>query len=153
MTIDTHRKSNAFAVAQTSLIVVFAAVCLFAPGMRLFDALTIAGSAIGVAGLLLMAPAFVSLRKVVQIAPEPKAEGHLVTSGVYRLLRHPMYSGIVLVVAGLFLREPGVFVAISGAVLIAFLITKSRFEEKLLAARYADYAEYRKRTWGVIPGL
>ncbi|HEY6843988.1 MAG TPA: isoprenylcysteine carboxylmethyltransferase family protein [Thermoanaerobaculia bacterium] len=144
--METHRKSNLYAAAQTILIIVFAAVFFFAPGPRLFAPL-IAGYVISLAGLLIIAAGFASLRGVVQIQPEPRADGHLVTSGVYRWLRHPMYTGIVLVIAGLFLRVPAVFVAIAGVVIIVFLFVKSRFEEQLLSARYVDYAAYRKRAW------
>ena len=127
------------------LIIVFAALFFFAPGPLLF-APQIAGFAVCILGLLIIIAAFVSLRDVIQIAPEPRADGHLVTGGIYRWLRHPIYDGILLVIVGLFLREPRVFVAIAGAVVITFLFVKSRFEEKLLAARYPDYADYRKRT-------
>jgi protein-S-isoprenylcysteine O-methyltransferase Ste14 len=87
--VDNHRKSNLYAAAQTILIVVFAAVFFFAPGPALF-APAVAGYAVSVVGLAIIAAAFISLRNVIQVAPEPRADGHLVTSGIYRWLRHPM---------------------------------------------------------------
>ena len=151
--MDTHRKSNLCALAQFVLLAAFAIVYFAAPGPLLFASQAIAGSVLAVAGLILMAAAFVSLREVIQVQPEPKADGHLVTSGLYARLRHPIYSGIVLLLAGLFVRQPGSFVAILGAIIITFLIVKSRFEERLLTQRYPDYAAYRRRSWGVLPGL
>ena len=155
MSDDTHRKSNLYAFVQSALIVIFAGVFFFVPGRRLFafPGAVIVGNVLSVAGLILMAAAFVPLRKVIQVSPEPRAEGHLVTSGIYARLRHPIYTGIVLLIIGLFLREPGLFVAVSGFMVIAFLLIKSRFEERLLAERYAEYAQYRTRTWGVLPGM
>jgi protein-S-isoprenylcysteine O-methyltransferase Ste14 len=50
--------------------------------------------------------AFVSLRRVIQVAPEPKAGGHLVTSGVDRWLRHPIRTANVLIVVALLVRKP-----------------------------------------------
>jgi protein-S-isoprenylcysteine O-methyltransferase Ste14 len=100
-----------------------------------------------------MAFAFVPLREVIQIAPEPKAGAHLVTTGIYRWPRHPIYTAIVLIVIGLVLRKPGLWLAIAAAVVIAFLFVKTRFEERLLATHYPQYPEYRKRSWGLIPGL
>jgi protein-S-isoprenylcysteine O-methyltransferase Ste14 len=128
------------------LLIVFAAVFFFAPGPMLFAPL-IGGYVVSIVGLLIIAAAFIPLRDVIQIAPEPRADGHLVTNGIYRWLRHPMYSGIVVVLLGLFLRRPGMFVAIAGGIVIVFLFVKSRFEERLLAARYPEYREYRKRVW------
>ncbi len=42
---------------------------------------------------------------VIQIAPEPRADGQLVTRGVYSRLRHPIYTAIVILVIGLFLGK------------------------------------------------
>lgn len=97
--------------------------------------------------------AFLSLRQVIQINPEPKAGGHLVTSGIYRILRHPIYTAIVMVLLGLWLREPTLVLAIVTAAVIVFLLVKTRYEERLLTARYPDYSQYRHRTLGVILGL
>ena len=151
--MDTHRKSTLYAVAQFVLLAVFAAVFFLQPGRFLLSPMKIAGVVVAFTGLALMAVAFVHLRDVIQVAPEPRADGHLVTSGVYAHLRHPIYTGIVFLVIGLFLGQPAVNVAIAGVVLLVFLIVKSRFEERLLGERYPEYAEYRKRTWGVVPGL
>jgi protein-S-isoprenylcysteine O-methyltransferase Ste14 len=68
-------------------------------------------------------------------------------------MRHPMYTGIVLVVFGLWLREPRVAVAIAAVALVTLLLGKARFEEQLLRERYPDYDAYRARTWGVLPGI
>lgn len=151
--MSPHQKSNLFAAGQFVLIAIFATVFFLEPGPAVFVSMTIPGTVIAVAGLVLMAAAFVSLREVIQVAPEPKAGGHLVTTGLYRRLRHPIYSGIVLLVIGLFLREPALYVAFLGVVLIAFLVVKSKFEERLLRERYPEYAESMRRSWGVIPGL
>jgi len=151
--MDTHQRSNLYAAVQFVLIAIFAVVFFFEPGPAMFISLAIAGDTLCIAGLVLMAAAVVSLREVIQVPPEPKAGGHLVTSGVYRRLRHPIYTGIVLLVVGLFLREPAMYVAFTGAVIVAFLIVKSRFEERLLRERYPDYDAYTKRSWGVLPGL
>ena len=107
----------------------------------------LAGTAVAVFGLVIIATSIVSLREVIQIAPEPREGGRLITSGIYDWLRHPIYSGMVLVMIGLFLRQPNVFVGIAGAVVIAFLVVKSRFEEALLLQKYSEYAAYRERTF------
>lgn len=135
------------------LIVVFALVFFFAPGPAMFASMSMAGTIICVAGVMLMVAGIVSLRQVLRVPPEPKAGGHLVTSGVYRRLRHPMYTGVVALVVGLVLLQPAVYVAIGLVVVVVFLVVKSRFEEQLLRERYSDYAEYMTHTSGVLPGL
>ncbi len=153
MVQDTHRTSRNYAAVQTLLLIAFAGAFFLGRGPRLFTATTLGavGAVMCACGLLLMLLAFVSIRGSIQIAPEPKVGGQLVTSGVYGRLRHPIYTAIVILVIGLFLREPTIPVAITTPVVIAFLIVKSRFEETLLLARYPEYAEYRRRTWGIVP--
>jgi protein-S-isoprenylcysteine O-methyltransferase Ste14 len=67
--------------------------------------------------------------------------------------RHPIYTGIATLIAGLFLRAPTLALAFCAVVVVAFLFAKTQFEERLLAARYPEYAEYRRRTWGLVPGI
>ena len=150
-----HRASKRYAVAQTSLLIVFAALVFLGPRNFLFVSASavIAGSALCGVGLLLVILAFASLRGAIQIAPEPKRGAQLVESGVYKYMRHPIYTGIIFCVIGLFLRQPSIWVAVATALVILFLLFKARFEGKLLLAAYRGYADYRRRTWGLFPGL
>jgi protein-S-isoprenylcysteine O-methyltransferase Ste14 len=154
MPVDTAgRKNRYYALAQSAILTLFAATAIFVRGPALVVSPIVknAGEALCAVGLVLMAFAFSALRDVVQIAPDPKAGGHLVTTGIYRWLRHPIYTAIVILVIGLLLRKPAILPAVAAGVAIAFLIVKARYEETLLTARYPEYAEYRKRTWGVLP--
>jgi protein-S-isoprenylcysteine O-methyltransferase Ste14 len=142
--------SRAYSAVQTVLLCAFAVVLLWNPGTPLFASPTaaIAGGAIALAGLVLIALGFLALRGNIQVAPHPREGAHLVTSGVYRWLRHPIYSGIALCVVGLWLREPTVEAAIAAIVVIAFLGVKRRVEERFLMAAYPAYGRYRERTLG-----
>jgi protein-S-isoprenylcysteine O-methyltransferase Ste14 len=148
-------RSQAYAYAQTTLLCAFAAVMIVDPEPSWFGGALAKrlGLLICVAGLLILFSAFAVIRGVIQIAPEPKAGGHLVTAGIYHWLRHPIYTAMAVLIVGLFLRRPTAAVAATAVVVIVFLLIKARFEERLLNARYPDYAAYRSRTWGVIPGL
>jgi protein-S-isoprenylcysteine O-methyltransferase Ste14 len=53
----------------------------------------------------------------------------------------------------LFLRKPTVSLGVAAAIVIVFLLIKVRFEERLLLERYPDYADYQRRTWGLLPGI
>jgi protein-S-isoprenylcysteine O-methyltransferase Ste14 len=147
--------SRVYAYAQTLLICAFAAVDLFVRAPFLFSSAIVsyAGGVFCVAAIVLILVAIRTLREVVQVSPEPKPDGHLVTSGIYRWLRHPIYTAIVLAVVGLWLRKPTIALAIAGAVVVIFLVVKSRYEEHLLVERYPGYQEYRRQTLGVVPGL
>ena len=54
---------------------------------------------------------------------------------------------------GVALVRPTVFVALSAVALCVFLPLKARHEERLLRQRFPDYADYMRRSWGVIPFL
>jgi protein-S-isoprenylcysteine O-methyltransferase Ste14 len=81
--------------------------------------------------------------------------GHaLVTGGPYRYVRHPSYLGMMLGLAGwalLFRSAVGL-----AAVALALVVLAARIEdeETLLASHFGDaYAEYRRRTWRLVPGV
>jgi protein-S-isoprenylcysteine O-methyltransferase Ste14 len=104
-------------------------------------------------GVLRLWPVFVLGRRfsgLVAIQP-----GHrLVTSGVYGLIRHPSYAGLVINAAGWALAfRSGVGLVLTAAFLIP-LIARIRAEEALLGSQFgAEYEAYRRRTWRLIPFL
>jgi protein-S-isoprenylcysteine O-methyltransferase Ste14 len=152
--MTSHQKSRNFALVQIIFLCVFAVIVMFVPGVPLFQggaASRADGGVLCAAGLVLLLSAFGPLRRAIQIAPEPRPGASLVTTGIYRWLRHPIYTGIVIVTVGLFLRKPTLLIAIAGAGVIVILLVKVRFEETLLLERYPEYSAYRRRTWGVVP--
>ena len=148
------RASGRYAVAQTVLLFAYAGAYFLDPSPRLLPPGGMPGrlgALLSFAGLLLMFFAFRALGKAIQVAPEPRPDARLVTRGIYTRLRHPIYTAIVIVTVGLFLRKPTLLVGVATAVVIAFLAVKVRIEERLLLARYPEYAAYKARTWGILP--
>lgn len=141
--------SRAYAAVQTVLIAIYAAILLWNPGTPFLHGAgwAIAGDIVGVGGLVVIALGFIALGRNIQVAPHTKQGAHLVQSGIYRVLRHPIYTGIAACVIGLWLREPTLAAGIAGIIVIAFLGVKRRVEERFLLAAYPDYAGYRKRTF------
>lgn len=103
-------------------------------------------TALLVIGLIAIAVAATGLGRLVTPTPVPKADGELVTDGLYRFVRHPIYTGVLIVVAALVIPSGNVVTLLVGAVTVAFFYAKSTWEEQRLAERYPDYAEYRSRT-------
>ena len=152
---ESHRASRRFVGAQNVLLVLFMAIGLFAPKNYLFASpmVRMIGNVIAAIGVVLILYAVISLRRVIQVAPEPKEGGQLIQSGPYKYLRHPIYTGIVFCMIGLFLRTPTIWIGGASVLVIGFLFFKARFEEKLLLVAYPDYEKYRKRAFGLFPGL
>ena len=85
--------------------------------------------------------------------PHPRDEARLVERGAYRLVRHPIYGGLVIAAAGWALARGSVAALAGAAALLVFFDLKRRREEAWLDERFADYAAYRARTRRLIPWL
>lgn len=86
------------------------------------------------------------------MAPTPVDDGHLVESGIYGVVRHPLYLSAFLGMIGwaLWSRAPGAFAALPMASI--FFNAKARHEERLLRDRYPQYDAYAHKVPGrIIP--
>lgn len=110
-----------------------------------------------ICGLLLMLCGTFGLGSNLRPTPEPKETGHLITTGIYARIRHPIYGGILLMVWGgtlLTLSGTDRIAIIAGAILITFFfVAKSRYEERRLVARFPEYVGYRLKTGRFFPNL
>jgi protein-S-isoprenylcysteine O-methyltransferase Ste14 len=82
-----------------------------------------------------------------------RAEPELVTSGPYRFVRHPIYSGLLTALLGtaLVTNLLGLIVV---AAMVAYFYYSGTVEERNLAATFPEaYPEYRSRTKMLIPFL
>ncbi|MDO9596866.1 MAG: isoprenylcysteine carboxylmethyltransferase family protein [Azoarcus sp.] len=85
--------------------------------------------------------------------PHPKDEATLVESGLYGVVRHPIYCALILMAFGWALFVQGWLTLAYAALLFVFFDIKSRREEAWLMARFPDYAAYRQRVRKLIPFL
>jgi protein-S-isoprenylcysteine O-methyltransferase Ste14 len=98
----------------------------------------------GAAGLWLVASAIATLGRSASPFPRPPTASELKESGVYALVRHPIYGGILLLcLAWSLARSPWALVP-TGALAVA-LVLKARLEERWLIDRHPAYAGYRAR--------
>jgi protein-S-isoprenylcysteine O-methyltransferase Ste14 len=80
-----------------------------------------------------------------------KDEPELVTSGPYRLVRHPIYSGILLAILGTALATDGYW-AIALVVMGAYFLYSAKVEERLMTEAFPGvYPGYRATTKMLIP--
>ncbi|MDH4349192.1 MAG: isoprenylcysteine carboxylmethyltransferase family protein [Gemmatimonadota bacterium] len=120
-----------------------------APGRvwRVLGAVVIGVGALGMAlGALTLGPNLTP-------ATEPLPGGHLVTRGIYRLVRHPIYLGVSLALCGYaLLRAGGWAGALVLVVSLAYFEQKARVEEAWLRKRLSGYDEYQARVPRILPG-
>ncbi len=110
-----------------------------------------AGGGFILGGLALIAIAALRLGPALTPTPVPTSRGVLTTTGFYRYVRHPIYTGVLAIVAGLTVRS-GSFVHLAvAAITVVFFTVKARWEEARLAERYPDYAAYAAITPRFVP--
>jgi protein-S-isoprenylcysteine O-methyltransferase Ste14 len=81
-------------------------------------------------------------------------EGHkLISSGSYKLVRHPMYSAMTLVVFGSGLLIANYLILLSTPVIFIIYYIRARKEETLLREEFPEYNQYIRRTKMLIPGI
>jgi protein-S-isoprenylcysteine O-methyltransferase Ste14 len=113
------------------------------PGLRT------AGAVLWLVGAVLCLWPLWYLRRSFSLEPEART---LVTSGPYRLARHPIYTVYLLINAGILLRHLTVPFGIVLGLWVALLLVRVRYEEGVLASAFPEYPEYsrRVRAFGVI---
>lgn len=104
-----------------------------------------------VSGLAVMIFGATALGRGLTAVPLPNAHARLRTGGLYRFVRHPIYSGLILTMASITLASGSVVRVLVLGLLIALLTVKARWEESRLAQRFEGYAAYAARTPRFVP--
>lgn len=108
--------------------------------------------ALEVAGLALGLWALWSMRdSLPNITPDVRAHATLVRRGPYRWIRHPMYAMLIVAGAAVVLNAPSAQRWVVWALLVAVLLVKIRYEERLLSAHFSDYTAYQQASKRLIP--
>ena len=82
------------------------------------------------------------------------AEHQLCTEGPFRLVRHPIYTGMMLLTLGTFLLAPNTLTLLGIAANFLAGDSRARAEERLLTGVFGDrYVAYMSRTKRFIPGV
>lgn len=139
------RNQALFVMILVDMIVLWASwftACSMDPARLVLPAVARrAGLAVLVVGLVLAVGALIQLRGVENI-------DHLVTTGLFGVVRHPMYLGFILWILGWAVFQGSVVGLALGLVGIVNIFLWRRLEERHLEARYGDaYRTYRAGTW------
>jgi protein-S-isoprenylcysteine O-methyltransferase Ste14 len=81
-----------------------------------------------------------------------RGRGGLVTSGIYRYLRHPQYLGLILIVLAFNIQWPTLPTLVMAPLLILAYLALARREDRELAARFGEtFRAYAARTPAFLP--
>jgi len=105
---------------------------------------------LGIGGVLALI-GLVSLGRNLAAVPHPKEDATMVEHGAYKIVRHPIYSGIILGAFGWALLMNSFLTLLLAAILFLFFDIKSRREEKWLCLKFSNYPAYQGRVRKLLP--
>ena len=148
--MDDMQKGRMLVFLQFGLIIILAMY----PDSATVDSRTnILGTVVIAIGLVLLFAGFRGLGKSLTANPVPNQDGVLVTTGVYGIIRHPIYLGLLIITFGLVISSGVWGQIVVWLALAVLLVYKMRWEEVLLTAKYKGYTDYMAKVPAIIPGL
>jgi protein-S-isoprenylcysteine O-methyltransferase Ste14 len=87
----------------------------------------------------------------INVLPDVRKEASLLKQGPYKLIRHPMYLAVLMLFLSLVLEKFSLFRLFIYVILLADLLLKIEYEEKLLISKYSAYNDYKSVTKKLIP--
>jgi protein-S-isoprenylcysteine O-methyltransferase Ste14 len=110
------------------------------------------GFSLASAGILLIGMAFRHYRFSEFIGLRSEAHEALHMKGILKKIRHPIYSGTVLIVLGYFVYSPGLSTLLSALCIFTYLPVGIWLEEKKLIRQFGQaYLDYKKRVPALVP--
>jgi len=149
------RRGEGWVAVQIALVALVLLCELLGPGWppTVAPLLDAAGVALLAVGSALFLAGIGSLGRSLTPCPRPRDDGTLREGGAYRLVRHPMYGGVLLAAAGWSLMRTPIGLAMT-LLAGAFLELKTRREEAWLLERFPRYEAYRQRVRRkFVPGI
>ncbi|NTW82871.1 MAG: isoprenylcysteine carboxylmethyltransferase family protein [Chlorobiaceae bacterium] len=155
--MKSSKKGIIFVIVQGIIILAFMLIPVWTPGIpewffqKTFLFRSFVSGFLALASLLLGGSGFWNLRNYLTPLPEPVGHNELVLSGVYSLVRHPLYSSIMFAGASwtCFTCSLAHFLMLCMAFL--FFSLKADYEECLLLQRHPGYAQYAEKVKKFIP--
>lgn len=111
-----------------------------------------AGIILFVSGIIIQSIAMWQLKGFYTVRIGIQPEQKLVTSGLYRFIRHPGYLSYIITIIGIGLSLSSILTLLFVVFIILFLVLRIKGEEEMLLKEFGDeYKAYMKRTKKIIP--
>jgi len=123
---------------------------LLPPPQELSYVLYLASLLLVIAGTVFAICAVLVLGRSISLLPEAR---RLVTKGPYALVRHPLYLGEIIAVAGVALQCLSAWALLLLGLVWAFQLQRMKYEELVLSQSFPEYGDYMARTARLVPGV
>ncbi len=134
------------AVAGTFLAVGF----VLLPPQELSSALYLTSLLLIISGTGFAICALLALGRSISILPEAR---RLVTWGPYTLVRHPLYVGEIVAMAGVALQYLSTWALLLLGLQCALQLQRMKYEERVLFQVFPEYGDYMAHTARLVPGV
>jgi protein-S-isoprenylcysteine O-methyltransferase Ste14 len=144
-----YLKDNIYVGLQFLLIIIF----FITPG---FDStfttlLKYPGLILIIGGSIVVLTSMLQLKSNLTAYPTPKETAFLYTGGLYGVVRHPIYSGVVILFLGLSFVSASFIKLFITLILMILFHFKSEYEEVQLSQKFDEYKQYKTRTGKFFP--
>ena len=120
--------------------------------LRLLSVWNVAGLILFVVGLTIALVAVFTLRRFYYSTLVIVEDHQLITHGIYRFTRHPVYFGVLIAVMGAPVYAPSLYGFLVLSLLIPIFLNRIRMEEELLTEEFGDaYQTYGEATRKLVP--
>lgn len=121
--------------------------------LNLPDFLFWCGIVIALLGFILFFVAVLTLGKSLSLYPTPSPKSELIIHGVYKYIRHPIYTGLLFFLLGLSIVLAGISKFILFVIALILFSKKADYEEKRLVLKFKNYEKYKAKTGKFLPKI
>ena len=141
-------KSLLYVIAQFVLFILFATIptgyaAIF--GWQLISFILV------ILGGILASKAIIQHGTHLTPSPSPTINSRLIITGAYKRIRHPVYTGLLLIASGISLYSMNIPRALLTFLLFLLFYNKSKYEETMLEVKFPAYADYRNKAGRFFP--
>ncbi|MBK9565204.1 MAG: isoprenylcysteine carboxylmethyltransferase family protein [Saprospiraceae bacterium] len=150
--LHKNLKDNTYVIAQFTLFALF----ILNPElteMKLFTILKLPGLILFISGIAVCFVSILQLNHNLTAFPTPKETARLYTGGLYKYIRHPIYTGVIMIFLGMSLYWSSVYQLMITTALIVLFYYKSAYEEAQLCIKFSEYKGYQSQTGRFFPWM
>jgi protein-S-isoprenylcysteine O-methyltransferase Ste14 len=151
---STVKKDIAFVLVQFALFALYIIdVDVIAYSIDLPAWINIILIITGIFGVMIITMGIINLSDNLTPFPTPRKNSNLISEGIYKYVRHPIYTGIVFIMFAFGFYTTSFTRMIITIILFLVFYFKSELEEKLLIDKFPEYRDYQKRSGRFFPRL
>lgn len=141
-----------YVIAQAAImLLVLSAPHLDGSSPSMSSAATLVGAILCIVGFTFIVLGSLSLGRSLSPFPRPRDEGRLVETGIFSLVRHPIYTGLTVLALGWSAMWTSLAALAATVALFAFFDLKARREERWLQEKFEGYGRYKSRVRKLVP--